>query len=189
MTTEIFGGAFTLPTPRFGDERGNFAVLYELDAAKSAGITKPFVQDNYSFSEQEGTVRGLHLQLPPFEQGKLIRVLRGAIFDVFVDVRPESATFGRHSSVALSTYDDQQLWLPRGFAHGFCTLEAGTELLYKVDAPYRPDLERSLAWDDPTLGIKWPVPADRAVLSDKDAVGLDFASITDEIRSHLEVSV
>jgi dTDP-4-dehydrorhamnose 3,5-epimerase len=189
MRAKLFGGVVALPTPRFGDSRGNFAVLYEEQAVASAGITGHFVQDNYSLSRLSGTIRGLHLQLPPWEQGKLIRVLRGAILDVFVDLRPESATFGRHGSMQMAAVDDLQLWIPAGFAHGFCTLEPDTELLYKVDAPYRPEAERSLAWDDPTVGIDWPVPADRIVLSDKDATGQDFASIVAEIASSVEATV
>jgi dTDP-4-dehydrorhamnose 3,5-epimerase len=189
VSADLFGGVAVLQTPRFGDSRGNFAVLYEQQAAESAGITRPFVQDNFSLSRLPGTIRGMHLQLPPWEQGKLIRVLRGAILDVFVDLRPQSATFGQHGSIQMAAADDLQLWIPAGFAHGFCTLEPDTELLYKVDAPYKPEAERSLAWDDPTVDIDWPVPGDRIMLSDKDATGQDFASIVAEINSSMEATV
>lgn len=188
MSSDLFGGVSTLATPRFADSRGSFAVLFEEQAAESVGITGRFVQDNYSLSSVAGTIRGLHLQLPPWEQGKLIRVLRGKILDVFVDLRPHSETFGRYGSIEMAAADDIQLWIPAGFAHGFCTLEPDTEMLYKVDARYAPEAERSLAWDDPTVGVDWPVPVDQIVLSDKDAKGQDFDSIVAEISSRLEAA-
>jgi dTDP-4-dehydrorhamnose 3,5-epimerase len=160
---------------RFEDPRGSFAVTFQADVAQAAGLTRSFVQDNRSLSRPVGTVRGLHLQLPPWEQGKLVEVLRGRIVDVFVDLRPGSATQGHHGSVELCGDDARHLWVPPGFAHGFCTLEPDTEVAYKVDAPYRPEAEWTLAWDDPTLAIDWPVDRDRAVLSDKDGDGHPLA--------------
>lgn len=169
-----------LSTPHFDDDRGAFSVVYEQGAAAAAGLP-PFVQDNHSLSRRAGTVRGLHLQLPPREQGKLVRVVRGRIFDAVVDLRPGSPTEGRSVTVELAAGTGHQLWIPPGFAHGFCTLEPETEVAYKVDAPYAPEAERSLAWDDPTLAIAWPVEPAEAVLSPKDAAGLSLEEIRNAI--------
>jgi dTDP-4-dehydrorhamnose 3,5-epimerase len=127
-----------------------------------------FVQDNHSFSKLAGTLRGIHFQLPPHAQGKLVRVTRGAIWDVAIDLRTGSPTFGRHVGIELSAANWQQLWIPVGFGHAFCTIEPGSEVFYKVTAHYQPDSERGIAWDDPDLGIDWPVEASRAILSDRD---------------------
>ena len=157
-----------LVRPRvFADERGWFAETWSARAFAAAGIAEGFVQDNQSLSRPRGTVRGLHFQTPPMAQGKLVRVLRGAILDVAVDLRRSSPTRGRHVAVEL-TADGAQLWVPVGFAHGFCTLVDDTEVFYKVTAPYSPAHDRGLAWDDPALGIPWPVSAAEALLSDKD---------------------
>lgn len=126
-----------------------------------------FVQDNHSCSAR-GVLRGLHLQLPPAAQDKLVRVTRGAIFDVAVDIRFGSPTFGRWAGVTLSAEEWNQLLVPKGFAHGFVALEDGTEVIYKVSAPYAPALERSIRFDDPAIGIEWPLEADALILSDKD---------------------
>lgn len=169
-------------SPRFTDSRGSFVVPYEVDAAHLIGLSDSFVQDNHSISKPQGTVRGLHLQLPPYAQGKLIRVLKGRIFDVVVDLRPGSDTLGQHAAVELDSEQGHQLWVPRGFAHGFCTMEPDTEVFYKVDAAYRPDAECSLAWDDPVVDIGWPVAPDEVVLSGKDEKGMSFAEIIDAIK-------
>jgi dTDP-4-dehydrorhamnose 3,5-epimerase len=168
-------------TPSFEDHRGSFSVLFEADAAEQAGLPPVFVQDNRSRSRSVGTVRGLHLQLPPWEQGKLIRVAAGRVVDVFVDLRPGSATHGHYDMVELAAEDERQLWIPPGFAHGFCTLDPDTEVLYKVDAPYQPQAERTLTWDDPAVAIDWPFDPEEVILSDKDQRGLPLAVIAAEI--------
>ncbi len=152
----------------FGDERGAFAETYSQRALEAAGLQVAFVQDNHSISRAKGVVRGLHFQKPPRAQGKLVRVTRGAIFDVAVDIREGSPTYGRHVGTMLSAENWAQLWVPPGFAHGFCTLEPDTEVLYKVTDYYAPESDSGIAWDDPALGIDWPVTAAEATLSDKD---------------------
>lgn len=157
-----------LTPPRYGDDRGFFSEVYHADKLRAFGIDLPFVQDNHSRSELTGTVRGLHFQLPPFAQAKLVRVARGAVLDVAVDIRHGSPTFGRAVTAVLSAEAWNQLFIPAGFAHGFCTLEPDTEVLYKVTNPYSPDHDRGIAWDDPALGIRWPVTPAKALLSAKD---------------------
>ena len=132
------------------------------------GVT--FVQDNQSLSRQVGTIRGLHYQKAPVGQGKLVRCLKGSIFDVAVDIRPESATFGQWVGETLTAEKGEQLWVPEGFAHGFCTLEPDTEVFYKVTNPYSREHDAGIAFDDPEIGIKWPIDLSAAVLSDKDKV-------------------
>ena len=158
-----------LLTPRvFSDARGYFLETWSRQTLAIAGIGAEFVQDNQSLSRDQGVVRGLHFQLPPHAQGKLVRVLRGAILDVAVDIRTGSPTYGRHVSAVLSAQNMAQLWVPAGFAHGFATLEPDTEVAYKVTAGYAPECDRGLAWDDPALAIAWPVGPLTAILSDKD---------------------
>jgi dTDP-4-dehydrorhamnose 3,5-epimerase len=157
-------GVLLVRAPRFGDERGFFSEVFR--DTWFPGLE--FVQDNHSVSEAVGTVRGLHFQVPPCAQDKLVRVSRGAVFDVAVDVRHGSPTFGHHVGVVLSDANWEQLLIPKGFAHGFCTLEPNTEVLYKVTAHYSPEHDRGMRWDDPELGIEWPVDAGAALLSDKD---------------------
>jgi len=154
---------------RFGDERGFFSETFRKSALAEAGFTREFVQDNHSLSERRGTVRGLHFQLEPQAQDKLLRVTRGAILDVAVDIRPGSPTYGQHVAVELSAGNWAQLLVPRGFAHGFQTLTEGAEVLYKVTDYYAPERERGLLWSDPDLGIQWPVPAAEAVVNARDA--------------------
>jgi dTDP-4-dehydrorhamnose 3,5-epimerase len=153
---------------RFGDDRGYFCETWNRRIFARAGLSFDFCQDNHSLSADRGTVRGLHFQVPPFAQTKLIRVLKGAIFDVAVDIRSGSPTYGRHVSATLSSNGGELLLVPRGFAHGFCTLEAGTEIAYKVDAHYDRDSDLGMLWCDADLGIEWPVSPDEAVLSEKD---------------------
>jgi dTDP-4-dehydrorhamnose 3,5-epimerase len=153
---------------RVSDERGTFAETYVKQEFARSGILSDFVQDNQSFSASAGTVRGLHFQIPPFQQAKLIRVLRGKIFDVVVDLRCSSATYGKHVGVELSADGGEQLFVPRGFAHGFCTLAENTEIFYKVDAVYSAGHDRGVHWLDPELGIHWPIETSRAILSEKD---------------------
>jgi dTDP-4-dehydrorhamnose 3,5-epimerase len=132
------------------------------------GITLEFCQDNHSFSAEVGVLRGLHFQTSPHAQDKLLRVTRGAVFDVAVDIRRSSPTFGQHIAVELSANNWKQILVPRGFAHGFVTLEPHTEVMYKVTAFYAPDCDRGIRWDDPALGIRWPIDPADVILSDKD---------------------
>lgn len=159
-----------LITPkRIRDERGFFSETYSARALAEAGIATRLVQDNHSMSLERGVVRGLHFQAPPHAQDKLVRVTCGSIFDVAVDIRTGSPTYGQHVSAVLSAENWTQIWVPRGFAHGFCTLEPHTEVVYKVSEYYALESDRGLRWDDPALGIEWPVGADTAILSAKDA--------------------
>jgi len=153
----------------FRDERGYFVETYSRVVCRQmAGIEVEFVHDNHSRSEQTGVVRGLHFQARPYAQGKLIRVVRGSVQDVVVDIRIGSPTFGRQASVILRAGSQAQVWVPKGFAHGLCTLEPGTEVSYKVSDYYNPAADRGLAWDDPMFGIGWRVAPDAAILSDRD---------------------
>lgn len=154
---------------RFADERGWFEEIYRQDLLAAAGIHEAFVQDNVSFSILKGTVRGLHFQIAPSAQAKLVRVLVGSVLDVGVDLRRASATYGRHVVVRLDANLGRLVYFPAGFAHGFCTLESNTLVSYKVSCPYDSSCDRSLAWNDPALAIAWPVTAAKAVLSAKDA--------------------
>ena len=159
-----------LITPnRHGDQRGFFSETFRSSLLEEAGFKRPFVQDNHSLSERRGTVRGLHFQLPPHEQDKLLRVVRGAILDVAVDIRPGSPTYGRHVAVELSEDNWAQLLVPRGFAHGFQTLTDGAEVLYKVTDYYAPAAERGLLWCDPGLGVDWPIRPEAATVNARDA--------------------
>ena len=153
---------------RIADDRGFFSEVYSARAFARAGIETPFVQDNHSLSVRAGTVRGLHFQSPPHAQAKLVRVTRGRILDVAVDLRRSSPTYGRHVAVELSAENWRQLLVPAGFAHGFCTLEPDTEIVYKVSAPFAAAHDLGLAFDDPALGIDWPVRPEQVTLSDKD---------------------
>jgi dTDP-4-dehydrorhamnose 3,5-epimerase len=158
-----------LLTPaRYGDSRGFFSETYSLQRFAEAGIGQPFVQDNHSLSARAGVVRGLHCQIAPSVQGKLVRVVKGAIWDVAVDIRRGSPSYGRHVATELSAENWRQLWVPGGFLHGFCTLAPDTEVIYKVTAPYDPAAERGVIWNDPDLALPWPVAAADAVLSGKD---------------------
>lgn len=150
------------------DARGFFCETYNRRTLEEAGLVADFVQDNHSLSRAKGVVRGLHFQSDPHAQGKLVRCIRGAIFDVAVDIRVGSPTFGCHVARTLTPDNHEQLWIPAGFAHGFCTLVADTEIIYKVTDYYAPECDLGLAWDDPALGIDWPVDPADAVLSDKD---------------------
>ncbi len=158
-----------LLTPRrFADGRGWFAETYSTRSFAPALGDMVFVQDNQAFSAARGTLRGLHFQRPPQAQAKLVRVLKGSIFDVTVDLRAGSPTYGRWVGVALTAERGEQLFVPHGFAHGYCTLEPDTEVAYKVDGFYAPDCDAGLAWDDPSLAIAWPISPHEAILSDKD---------------------
>jgi len=153
---------------RHQDARGFFSERYNKRALAAADLALDFVQDNHILSGPAGTVRALHYQLPPFAQGKLLGVLRGAVFDVAVDLRSGSPTFGEHVSVVVSAEEGNQVLVPAGFAHGFCTLEPDTEVIYKVTEYYAPYHDRGILWNDPDLGIDWPVLETQALLSDRD---------------------
>ena len=158
-----------LVTPRImRDGRGFFSETYNKTALAEAGIAAAFVQDNHSLSRVAGVVRGLHFQTHPQAQGKLVRVVKGAIFDVAVDIRRGSPTYGRHVSAILSAENWAQLWIPVGFAHGFSTLAPDSEVIYKVTAPYAPECDRGIMFDDPALAIAWPIKPEEAVLSERD---------------------
>ncbi|WP_226036150.1 dTDP-4-dehydrorhamnose 3,5-epimerase [Aquibacillus saliphilus] len=151
----------------FGDHRGWFMETYSANKFKEAGVDLDFVQDNQSFSATKGTLRGLHYQLSPKAQTKLVRCTRGAIFDVAVDIRKESPTYGQWYGVELTSENKKQLLVPKGFAHAFMTLTADTEVQYKVDEVYAPECDRGIIWDDPAIGIEWPIDIE-PVLSEKD---------------------
>jgi len=161
-------GVKVVTPKRHGDSRGFFSEVYNRADWESAGLHFEFVQDNHSFSAAIGTLRGLHFQTPPFAQAKLIRAGGGRIFDVAVDIRRSSPTFGKYVGVELSAENWRQLLVPIGFAHGFVTLEPGTEVLYKTTAVYSPANDSGIAWDDPDIGVAWPLPAAGPTLSDKD---------------------
>jgi len=154
---------------RHGDDRGFFSETYNARDFASAGITCAFTQDNHSLSRPKYTVRGLHLQVSPMAQGKLVRVPRGRILDVALDMRHGSPTFGKFVAAELSAEAWNAMYVPPGFAHGFCTLEPDTEVTYKVDAYYSPEHERGVVWNDPDLKIPWPIPSEAAHTSAKDS--------------------
>lgn len=163
-----FEGPKIIRIEQHGDARGYFAEVWRQDILASAGIDTVFCQENQSLSAESGTVRGLHFQIGPAAQAKLIRCIRGAIFDVIVDLRRDSPTFGRYATIELSGENWVQLYVPEQFAHGYCTLEPNTEVLYKASSYYDRAAERGIAWDDPGLGIAWPVDRARAILSERD---------------------
>lgn len=166
-----FADAYILKPHRFRDERGWFEETWSASRFRElTGIETRFVQDNASLSLSRGVVRGLHYQRPPAAQGKLVRCSAGSLFDAIVDIRKGSPTYGKAASVVLSVENGLQLWVPRGFAHGFCALEPGTQIAYKVDAPYSPECDAGILWNDPALGIDWPVLPGDAMLAPKDQV-------------------
>ena len=175
-------GLILLKPRRFSDSRGYFVETYNEKAFRAAGIAAKFVQDNQSFSAAKGTIRGLHFQLPPAPQAKLVRVLQGSVYDVAIDLRVGSPTFGRSEGARLTAEGGEQIFVPRGFAHGFCTLEPDTLVAYKVDEFYAPASDSGLIWNDPTLAIKWPVAAHDAVLSEKDHKLSRFADFKSPFR-------
>lgn len=178
-------GVVILTSRRFGDDRGHFSETYNRTALAGLGIDTPFVQDNQSLSRGVNTVRGLHYQRPPHAQAKLVRVLQGRIFDVAVDVRAGSATYGHWVGVELSAEDGRQLLIPAGFLHGFATREPDTMVFYKCSDTYAPDCDGGVRWDDPDIGIDWGLTGD-PILSAKDASApafADFATPFTEARA------
>jgi dTDP-4-dehydrorhamnose 3,5-epimerase len=170
-------GPLLLRTRKFADERGFVSETFS--ARDLASLIGPvhFVQENHAHSKAVGTVRGLHFQIAPAAQGKLLRVVRGAVFDVAVDIRPGSPTWGAHVAVTLRAGTLDQFWIPAGFAHGFCTIEPDTEVIYKLTSYYSPEHERGIAWDDPGLAIDWPVAVPAAILSPRDRTQPRLASL------------
>jgi dTDP-4-dehydrorhamnose 3,5-epimerase len=164
---------------RNGDGRGFFSETWKAEWASELGLDGAFIQDNHSFSQSAGVLRGLHLQIASAAQDKLVRVVRGAVFDVAVDVRKGSPTFGRYESLILSAAEWNQLFVPKGFAHGFLTLVPDTEVLYKVSAPYSPAHERAIRFDDPAIGIAWPAVDASLTISDKDRAAPLLSEVAD----------
>lgn len=172
--TEI-DGVLILTPKRWADARGFFVETWNAERFSRAGLPAAFVQDNQSHSAEAGTVRGLHYQAPPRAQGKLVRVLRGAVIDVAVDARRGSPTYGRHVRALLSAENGAQLYVPQGFLHGFATLEPNTDVAYKVTDYYSQPHDGAILWNDPDLAIDWGIDPARAVLSEKDAKAPRFA--------------
>ena len=166
-------GAWRIEPERRGDDRGDFARVFCRDEFAAHGLETLFPQTNHSRSRKAGTIRGLHWQAGDAAEVKLIRATRGAVFDVMVDLRPDSPTFGRWEGVRIDAPEGAMVYVPRGCAHGFQTLEPETEVSYPVSHPYRPQAERGLRWDDPAIGIRWPLPV--AVVSEKDAAWPDLS--------------
>ncbi|VFU08114.1 dTDP-4-dehydrorhamnose 3,5-epimerase [Methylocella tundrae] len=182
VKTTALPGVLVLKPRRFADSRGYFVETYNQRGLAEAGVSAQFVQDNQSFSAKAGTIRGLHFQLPPAAQTKLVRALRGSIFDVAVDLRQGSPTFGRWIGETLTASGGEQLLIPRGFAHAFCTLEDDAEVAYKVDDFYAPKCDSGLIWNDPDLSIDWPIDPASVILSDKDAKLGSFKAFASPFR-------
>ncbi len=176
-------GLLLVVPKKFADHRGFFSETYRESALAEAGFRGGFVQDNHSLSVAAGTLRGLHFQKPPHAQAKLVRVLRGRILDVAVDIREGSPTFGRHDAVELSAENGRQLLVPEGFAHGFVTMEPDTEVFYKVSSYYAPEADSGILWNDPALGIDWKITTE-PVLSAKDAALPPISSLPAGLFSH-----
>jgi len=172
-----FDGPRLLHPVRHEDHRGFFSETWAADRFREDGIEQSWVQDNHSASIAAGTLRGLHFQLPPHAQAKLVRVPKGAVYDVIVDLREGSPTFGAWSGVELSDSNWNQLFVPEGFAHGFCTLQPDTHVMYKVSAPYAPQAESGLRWDDPSLAIEWPKIGGRYVVTERDRAWPSLAQV------------
>ncbi|EXL07020.1 dTDP-4-dehydrorhamnose 3,5-epimerase [Brucella anthropi] len=168
-------GLLEISPRKFGDDRGFFSETFNAKTFTEAGMDLTFVQDNHSYSAAKGVLRGLHYQLPPFAQDKLVRVTRGAILDVAVDIRKSSPTFGKWVALEVSAEKWNQILVPKGFAHGFMTLVENTEVIYKVTDYYSPEHDRSIRFDDPAIGIEWPLPSSGVQLSDKDQKAPLFA--------------
>jgi len=170
------------------DARGFFSEVYRSDAFLAEGVDAQFVQDNHVYSRMSGILRGLHFQAPPHAQGKLVRCIKGTILDVAVDIRVGSPTFGHHVAIELSATNWQQVWVPPGFAHGYVTLEADCEVIYKVTQYWNPSSERGIAWDDPALAIDWNVSPSKVMMADKDRALPRLADVEPIFRYKLENS-
>ena len=174
-------GVVEIRPSKFADERGFFSEVWRDGWLDHAAPGVSFVQDNHSYSRLRGVMRGLHFQRRPAEQDKLVRVARGSIFDVAVDIRVDSPTFGNWAGLILSAAEWNQLFIPKGFAHGFVALEDDTEVIYKVSAPYSPELDREIRFDDPAIGIEWPVDPSDMLISEKDRRAPSLAEIRDQL--------
>lgn len=177
-------GVYEIALAPILDNRGFFMRAFDAGLFERAGLDRPWIQENHSRSEQRGIIRGLHFQFPPFSETKLVRCIRGAILDVFVDLRLDSPTFGEWDSIELSEENKRMIFIPRGFAHGFCTLTSESEVLYKVDNTYDKEHEGGLLWNDPDLGIDWPV--EKPVLSAKDEKN---PTLKEFIRQHTALKI
>lgn len=167
FTATPLEGVWVIEPAVFADDRGFFLESYHKQKFAEHGITEEFVQDNHSFSKKN-VVRGLHFQHPPYAQSKLVRVIQGEVFDVAVDIRPQSPTFGKWFGVHLSAENKKMLYIPVGFAHGFCVVSETADFTYKCGAPYNQQADGGIFWNDPAIGIEWPVTPDSALLSEKD---------------------
>lgn len=172
FTETALPGAYLIDLEKRGDERGFFARFFCEKEFGAKGLVTRFVQVNDSLSVKRGTLRGMHYQAAPKSETKVLRCVRGALYDVILDMRKESPTFGQHIGVELTAENRRMIYVPKGFAHGFVTLEDNTEALYLVDEPYAPEAERGVRWDDPKFAIRWPEPP--VVISDKDRAIRDF---------------
>lgn len=173
-------GVYEISLNPYKDNRGFFMRTFDYEVFKNAGLDRKWVQENHSRSEKKGIIRGLHFQLNPFSETKLVRCIKGAILDVFVDLRIDSKTFGNWDSIELSSENKKMIFIPRGFAHGFCTLTETSEVVYKVDNFYSKQYERGVLWNDPDLGINWPVK--EPILSEKDRNNLTLKEFITENR-------
>lgn len=182
ITEAAIAGLKLIQPVRHADARGFFCEVFRKDLLERHGIAADFVQDNHSLSREAGTVRGLHFQIPPCAQAKLVRVVAGAAIDVALDIRRGSPSFGRHLALRLSAEEGNQIFIPEGFAHGFCTLEPDTELVYKVTRYYSAEHDRGLLWNDPALAIDWPVSPGEARLSERDRRHPRLAELPDFFR-------
>ena len=176
-TPTPISGVLIVDFDRYDDGRGAFAETYDVAKFHTLGIDVTFVMDGWSVNRRVGTVRGLHFQARPHTQAKLVRITRGRVFDVALDLRRSSPTFGRHMTCELDAVSGRQLFIPTGCAHGFCTLEPDTEVVYKMSEHYAPEYYGGVLWNDPALGISWPVSAAAAVISDRDAGWPRFADL------------
>jgi dTDP-4-dehydrorhamnose 3,5-epimerase len=173
---------FEILPDRYSDSRGFFSETYSRAKFEEAGLRHEWVQDNHSYSASIGVLRGLHYQAPPFAQDKLVRVIRGSIFDVAVDIRQGSPTFGKWVSLIISSREWNQVLVPKGFAHGFLTLEPHTEVIYKVSTPYSASHERNIRFDDPDIAINWPLIGAAPVISERDLKASAFAAVNSGFR-------
>jgi dTDP-4-dehydrorhamnose 3,5-epimerase len=178
-------GAYEISLSPIQDERGFFMRAFDANLFREAGLGRIWVQENHSRSERKGIIRGLHFQFPPFAETKLVRCIRGAVFDVFVDLRKDSPTFGQWDGLELSEANKKMIFIPRGFAHGFCTLSEESEVLYKVDNVYNREHEGGLLWSDPDLGIEWPLEGE-PILSEKDRGNMTLQTF---IETHQAIAI
>ena len=181
LSQRKLAGVWEIQLKPIRDERGFFMRVFDAGIFEQAGLNRVWMQENHSRSERRGIIRGLHFQFPPFAETKLVRCIRGAVLDVFVDLRQGSPSFGQWDSLELSESNQKMVFIPRGFAHGFCTLTDESEVLYKVDNVYNRDHEGGLLWSDPDLNIHWPVQS--PILSEKDGRNMQFQEFIEKHRA------